>query len=105
MTQNGIQFTIVSEPVFIAGVSKVTNSANTNASGYYNASKIESKGSSTAAVNAIDIDWNGAVLPNGSDIGGATSAITTTGELLNLINEMNKRIYTLTAAVIALSNK
>ena len=105
MTQNGIQFTLSSEPVFIWGDKKICHETSADASGRYNVQKIERKGSSTPVVNAIDIDWNGAVLPNGSDTGSNTSAINTTGELLNLINEMNKRLYALTAAVIALSNK
>jgi len=53
---------------------------------------------------ALDIDWCGAQLPNSSDTAGNQS-ISTTEELLTLINEMNKRLYVLTAAVIALSNK
>jgi len=55
-------------------------------------------------INGIEIDWNGAQLPNSGDTAG-NQEINHTGELLKLINEMNKRIYTLTAAVIALSNK
>lgn len=55
-------------------------------------------------LTALDINWCGALLPNSGDTAGNLS-ISTTEELLTLINEMNKRIYTLTAAVIALSNK
>ena len=51
------------------------------------------------------IDWNGAQLPNAHPATGSTYNITSTGELFDLLNEMQKEIYTLTAAVIALSNK
>ena len=57
------------------------------------------------AINAVDIDWNGAVLPNGN-IGNATSVtINTTGELLKLIDDMQKEIYALSAAVIAIGSQ
>ena len=54
-------------------------------------------------VNAVDIDWNGAVLPNSNTSFGTSITINTTGELLNLIDSMQKEIYTLSAAVIALA--
>ena len=57
-------------------------------------------------INALEIDWNGAVLPNANPAnGGATSAINDTSELLALINTMQKEIYVLTAAVIALAQR
>ena len=54
-------------------------------------------------INAVDIDWNGAVLPNGDITTGGSKTIATTGELMKMINEMQKEIYTLTAAVITLA--
>ena len=54
-------------------------------------------------VNAVEIDWNGAILPNAEITTGGPKTINTTGELLNLVNEMQKEIYTLTAAVIAVA--
>lgn len=57
-------------------------------------------------INAVEIDWNGAVLSDGNpSTGGATSAISSTADLLELINTMQKEIYVLTAAVIALAQK
>ena len=56
-------------------------------------------------VNAVDIDWNGAVLPNGNHETGSSSTINTTGDLLKLIDKMNEEIYTLAAAVIAIGTK
>ena len=53
---------------------------------------------------ALDINWCGAQLHNSSDNGGNKS-ISTTEELLTLVNDMNKRLYTLAAAVVALSNR
>ena len=52
----------------------------------------------------ISNNWCGAQLPNSSDNGGNKS-ISTTEELLTLVNDMNKRLYTLAAAVVALSNR
>ena len=56
-------------------------------------------------VNGIEIDWDGAILPNANITTGGSVTINTTGQLLNLINEMQKEIYTLAAAVIAIGNK
>jgi hypothetical protein len=56
-------------------------------------------------INAIQIDWCSAQLPNANPTTGGTYTISNSGQLLDLINEMQKEIYTLTAAVIALSNK
>lgn len=59
----------------------------------------------TTILNAVEIDWNGAVLSN-ADIANATSkTINTTSDLLELVNEMQKEIYVLGAAVISLANK
>ncbi len=55
--------------------------------------------------HCVQIDWNGAQLPQADPASGGAYTITSTGKLLSLINEMQKEIYTLAAAVIALSNK
>lgn len=55
------------------------------------------------SVNAIDIDWNAAELPNANPSDGGKKTIYTSGELLKLIDDIQKEIYVLTAAVIALS--
>lgn len=57
----------------------------------------------TGIVNIADIDWNGAVLPNANLQDGKSMTINTTADLLKLVNEMQKEIYVLSAAVIALS--
>lgn len=54
-------------------------------------------------INAVDIDWNQAILPNADLATGNGVTINTTGDLLNLINEMQKEIYVLSAAICALS--
>ena len=54
-------------------------------------------------VNAVDIDWNEAVLPNGNPEDATDLTINTTGELLKVINDMQKQIYVLTAAVVTLA--
>ena len=56
-------------------------------------------------INAVDIDWNGAVLPNGDIENGTSVTINTTGDLLKLIDKMNEQIYALSAAVIAIGTK
>lgn len=77
MIQNGIQFTLSQEPVFIYGVNKVTHSGNVDANGQYDIAKIENIGTPWLAINAVDIDWNGAK----PGIGEGNNGITTTGEL------------------------
>lgn len=56
-------------------------------------------------MNASNIDWNGAVLPDANISTAGSVTINTTGQLLNLINEMQKEIYVLSAAVIAIGTK
>lgn len=56
-------------------------------------------------VNAVDIAWNGAVLPKGDIANGSSKTINTTGDLLKLIDTMNEQIYALAAAVIAIGSK
>ena len=65
----------------------------------------ENGGKLPTTINGLEIDWNGAVLRNANFQSGGELTINTTGELLNLINEMQKEIYVLSAAVIALSSK
>lgn len=50
------------------------------------------------AVNAVEIDWNGAVIPNGDIENGTSKTINTTGELLSLIDKIQEEIYVLSAA-------
>ena len=59
----------------------------------------------TGLINVVNVDWNGAVIPNGDLANGTSKTINTTGELLSLINEMQQEIYVLSAAVVALANK
>jgi hypothetical protein len=40
------------------------------------------------SINAVDIDWNGAVLPQSNISNGGSLTINNTGELLNLVNEI-----------------
>lgn len=65
------------------------------------ANEFSRTGDPITILNAIEIDWNGAVLEN-ADIENANSkTINTTSDLLELINEMQKEIYVIGAAVIA----
>ena len=57
------------------------------------------------SVNAVDIDWNEGIVPNGDLANGTSKTIKTTGDLLSLINTMQQEIYVLSAAVVALANK
>ncbi len=66
LNQNGIEFTLNADVVSpFAG--KYTNDGNFDATtGLYtqNQSKLNAKGVAKS-FNAVEIDWNGAVLPNG----------------------------------------
>lgn len=55
----------------------------------------------TTILNAVEIDWNGAILENADIENGTSKTINTTADLLELINEMQKEIYVIGAAVIA----
>lgn len=57
------------------------------------------------AVNAVDIDWNEAVIPYGNLETGDSVTVNSTGELLSLISKMQQEIFVLSAAVAALSEK
>lgn len=99
MIQNNIQFTI-EQP----GYTKIDNEAQGGGRVSIDSATKLNAGSINKIINAVAIDWNKAQLPNSSNIGGNLE-IQTTGQLLSLINDMQKEIYTLTAAVIALSNR
>ena len=58
-----------------------------------------------SAVNAVDIDWNDAVIPYGNLETGQPVTVNSTGELLSLISKMQQEIFVLSAAVAALSEK
>ena len=56
------------------------------------------------AVNAVDIDWNEAVIPYGNLENGDSATVNSTGELLSLISRMQQEIFELSATVTALNN-
>ena len=56
------------------------------------------------AVNAVDIDWNAAVIPYGNLETGDSATVNSTGELLSLISRMQQEIFELSATVTALNN-
>lgn len=56
------------------------------------------------AVNAVDIDWNEAVIPYGNLATGESTTVNSTGELLSLISRMQQEIFELSATVTALNN-
>ena len=56
------------------------------------------------AVNAVDIDWNAAVIPYGNLETGESTTVNSTGELLSLISRMQQEIFELSATVTALNN-
>ena len=93
MTQNGISFNSVKNGVtqFSNWPLKLKNQVGPDGDG--------------GIINAVDIDWNGAVLPNGDIENGTSVTINTTGDLLKLIDKMNEQIYALAAAVIAIGTK
>ncbi len=100
VTLNGIVFNNVQRSVLkvnAGGVVKQSNIGSKTEDQYINGSTYY------PIVDAVDIDWNGAVLPNASTTNGGEVTINTTGELLKLINDMQDEIYVLTAAVIALT--
>ena len=55
-------------------------------------------------INAVDIDWNEAVIPYGNLETGESVTVKTTGELLSLISKMQQEIFELSATVTALND-
>ena len=56
------------------------------------------------AVNAVDIDWNEAVIPYGNLETGESTTVNSTGELLSLISRMQQEIFELSATVASLND-
>ena len=56
------------------------------------------------AVNAVDIDWNEAVIPYGNLETGDSVTVNSTGELLSLISKMQQEIFELSATVTVLND-
>ena len=56
------------------------------------------------AVNAVDIDWNAAVIPYGNLETGESATVNSTGELLSIISKMQQGILELSDIVTALNN-
>lgn len=80
------------------------NHADTIIQKTFNANSAYPSDSNFALVNTVDIDWDDAWLPN-SGSNGTGQAVNTSGDVLKLIDDMQKEIYVLTAAVIALAQK
>ena len=56
------------------------------------------------AVNAVDIDWNAAVIPYGNLETGESTTVNSTGELLSLISRMQQEVFELSATVTSLND-
>ena len=91
-TKDGISFSLNSDSVLEWGKSQHIDSS-------FNRNVIHK------LINAVELDWNGANLPNADPNTGSSKTINDTSELLSLINTMQKEIYVLTAAVIALAQR
>jgi hypothetical protein len=111
LIQSGISFTVNNTEAVGGFATKRTNSGLLT-SGKYDITKkqtlINGNYESTSngfSINAVDIDWNIAELPNSDTTTGGLKTIKNSGELLKLIDDMQKEIYVLTAAVISLANR
>ena len=65
---------------------------------------LDTRTSLKPAVNAVDIDWNAAVIPYGNLETGESATVNSTGELLSLISKMQQEIFELSATVTALND-
>lgn len=90
---DGIQFNEIN---YLGLGGPMAYTLNGNAWAQRNPSKFE------YAINAVDISWNGAILPHGDITNGSSKTINSTGELLKMIDDMQQEIYSLAAAVIAI---
>lgn len=96
-TQGGITF----RDIYVSGGTKIVD---TLAQQNRNSNAGWPSEANFPILNTVDIDWNNAWLPN-SGSNGTGQAVTTSGDVLKLIDDMQKEIYVLTAAVIALAQK
>ena len=55
--------------------------------------------------DAVQIDWNGAYLDSANIQNGNALSINTTGDLMTLLNEMQKEVYMLSNKIIELASK
>ena len=111
ITQGNISFTVNDTETLGGFGHKRINAGVLTSDGKYSVTKKQAliDGDSEAwggfSINAVDIDWNAAELPNSDTTTGGSLIIKNSGELLNLVDKMQQEIYVLTAAVIALANR
>lgn len=97
--QSNIDFTnIKSDPIFMVN-GKFSKSDHNDGTAHFDTTLTESD--IAKSFNSIEIDWNGARLPNGDPSTGQQKVINTTGELMKQIDDMQKEIYVLSAMLIA----
>ena len=97
ITQNGITF----NDVYKDGGTK---HEDTIIQSTYNSSYSTPSSLNFPLVNAVDIDWDGAVLEGANLKNNTDVTLKTSGQLLKLIEDIQKEIYVLSAAVIALGS-
>ena len=81
-----------------------TKHGNTIIQSTYNSSAATPSDTNFPLVNVVDIDWNGAVLKGANLENNTNLTLNTSGDLLKLIEDIQKEIYVLSAAVIALGS-
>jgi len=104
--QSNISFTVNNEEAAGGFATKRTNSSLLS-NGKYNVNfkqllidgNYEEYGG--FSINTIDIDWNNAELPNSDSLTGSSKTIQNSGELLKLIDDMQKEIYILTDIIFS----
>ena len=83
ITQDNIQFTNIQPNNIFANSGKYSISFNDDGTGKFDTTIPGDE--LTKSLNAVEIDWNGAVLPNGNPEDATDLTINTTGELLRMI--------------------
>ena len=106
ITQGNISFTVNNEEAAGGFATKRTNSSLLSNSKYnVNFKQLLIDGNYEEyggfSINTIDIDWNNAELPNSDSLTGSSKTIQNSGELLKLINDMQKEIYILTDIIFS----
>jgi len=100
INQSGIDFTVETGGKTHQGWGKKYTNLNNILNGVYDPDQQNVEKS----INTVEIDWNGAVLKGADLENNANLTLNTSGDLLKLIEDIQKEIYVLSAAVIALGS-
>ena len=99
ITQNGIEFMNIHNSNIYSASGKYSISMNDDGNCKFDTTLTGEEISKS--FNSIEIDWNGARLPNVDPLTGGQKIINTSGELIQIINSIQKEIHILTDIIFS----